>query len=86
VTTLFLTNLDTLSYIVSTIARGPYPATMGSSLTHAWAGLEPAGVYHLVAALSTLGSLADGRIDAGDIVALDWKAFGFSGGNQVAGR
>jgi hypothetical protein len=86
VTTLFLTNLDTLSYIVSTIPRGPYPVTAGSSLTHTWAGLEPAGVYHLVAALSTPGSLADGRIDAGDVVALDWKAFSFGPGELFAGR
>jgi hypothetical protein len=85
-TTLFLTRLDTLSYIVSTIPRGPYPVTAGSSLTHTWHALNEPGVYHIIAALSKPGSLADGRIDAGDIVALDWKAFGFGPGELLAGR
>jgi hypothetical protein len=83
-TTLFLTNMETLSYIVSTIERGPYPVTGGRSLTHSWRGLEDSGVYHLVAALARPGSLADGRIDAGDLLALDWKAFFFL--PQVANR
>jgi hypothetical protein len=71
VTTLFLTNIDTLSYIVSTIARGPYPVTAGQALAYQWHGLEPNGVYHLVAALARPGSLADGKIDEGDILALE---------------
>jgi hypothetical protein len=86
VTTLFFTRLDTLSYIVSTIARGPYPITAGRSLSHTWHGLNEPGVYHIVAALSKPGSLADGRIDAGDLLALDWQAIHFSPGELIAGR
>lgn len=86
ITTLVLTNIETLSYIVSTIARGPYPVTAGQALAYQWHGLEPHGVYHLVAALARPGSLADGRIDAGDLLALDWKAFSFSPGELIAGR
>jgi hypothetical protein len=42
-------------------------------------------VYHLVAALSRPGSLQDGRIDAGDILALEWIALQFhAGAPQVA--
>jgi hypothetical protein len=78
VTTLFLTNMDTLSYIVSTIEQGPYPVTTGASLTHTWHALNEPGVYHIIAALSRPGSLADGRIDQGDIVALDWRAVQFA--------
>jgi hypothetical protein len=76
-TTLFLTNMDTLSYIVSTIPRGPYPVTAGASLTHTWHALNEPGVYHFIAALARPGSLLDGKIDTGDIVALDWKAVQF---------
>jgi hypothetical protein len=84
VTTLFLTNMDALSYIVSTIERGPYPVTAGQSISHTWHNLNEPGTYHIVAALSRPGSLADGVISDGDIVALDWKALQFV--PQVASR
>jgi hypothetical protein len=84
ITTLFLTNMDTLSYIVSTIERGPYPVTAGQSLSYTWHNFNEPGTYHIVAALSRPGSLADGVINEGDIVALDWRAVQFV--PQVASR
>jgi hypothetical protein len=42
-------------------------------------GAEASGVYYVVAAWTRPDSLSDGRIDQGDVLAFDWKAFHIQG-------
>jgi hypothetical protein len=45
---------------------------------YTFTGPEPAGTYHLLVAWTMPGRFADGRIDPGDVIAGDWKAFNFT--------
>ena len=45
---------------------------------YTFAGPEPVGTYHILVAWTMPGSFADGRIDPGDVIAGDWKAFNFT--------
>jgi hypothetical protein len=45
---------------------------------YTFAGSEPVGTYHILVAWTMPGSFADGRIDPGDVIAGDWKAFNFT--------
>jgi hypothetical protein len=52
-------------------------------LTYTFGGGEAPGTYHLLVGWTKPGSLADGRIDEGDVLALDWKAIQFTGQASV---
>ena len=89
-TVFWVTNTAPLDGVITSLSANPstfvpllrgvmWPAGMDVTqqdyLTFRWTGLEPQGTYHLVVGWTKAGSLADGVIDEGDIVALDWKAF-----------
>jgi hypothetical protein len=88
-TVLWLTNTSPIEGVVTRLDSNPntfvpmlqpisWPAGLDATqqdyLTHTFAGLESLGVYHLLVAWTEPRSLEDGRIDEGDIIALDWKA------------
>jgi hypothetical protein len=90
----FLTNLSPLEGQLTTLSSNPrlfarllqgvswlanLHATQENYWVYARSGLEANGTYHLVIAWTKPNSLEDGRIDEGDILALDWKAFQFTG-------
>jgi hypothetical protein len=90
----FLTNLSPLEGQLTTLSSNPrlfarllqgvsWPANLRATQENYWvytrSGLEANGTYHLVVAWTKPNSLEDGRIDEGDILALDWKAFQFTG-------
>jgi hypothetical protein len=90
----FLTNLSPLEGQLTTLSSNPrlfarllqgvsWPANLHATQENYWvytrSGLEANGTYHLVIAWTKPNSLEDGRIDEGDILALDWKAFQFTG-------
>jgi hypothetical protein len=54
-------------------------------LTHLWSGFEAPGRYTIIVGWTKPNSLAGGRIDEGDVLALNWKALWF-GPQQVASR
>jgi hypothetical protein len=58
-------------------------ATWEDFIEQTWTGVEGFGTYHLVVGWTVAGSLQDGVIHDGDIVALDWKAFSVSSGGQA---
>jgi hypothetical protein len=55
-------------------------------LTYTFNGGEEPGTYHLLVGWVKPGSLDDGSIDEGDILALDWKAVQFTGAALHATR
>jgi hypothetical protein len=59
-------------------------ATQADYLTYTFHGLDTPGTYHLLVAWTKPGSLADGAIDEGDVIALDWQVLQFV--PQVASR
>jgi len=90
----FLTNLSPLEGQLTTLSSNPrlfarllqgvsWPANLHATQENYWvytrSGLEANGTYHLVVAWTKPNSLQDGSIDEGDILALDWKAFRFTG-------
>ena len=90
----FLTNLSPLEGQLTTLSSNPrtfarllqgvsWPANLHATQEHYWvytrSGLEANGTYHLIVAWTKPNSLQDGSIDEGDILALDWKAFRFTG-------
>jgi hypothetical protein len=52
-------------------------------LTYTFNGGEEAGTYHLLVGWTTPGSLEDGRIDEGDILALAWVPIQVTGGSHA---
>jgi hypothetical protein len=52
--------------------------TQHNYLTYTFQGLETRGTYHLLVSWTKPGSLQDGRIDEGDILALALASFHFS--------
>jgi uncharacterized repeat protein (TIGR01451 family) len=93
-TVLWLTNTAPLQGVVSRLDADPrtftpmlrnasWPAgldvTQEGYLSYRFTGGEAPGVYHLLVGWTKPGSLADGRIDEGDVLALDWKAVQFTG-------
>jgi hypothetical protein len=90
----FLTNLSPLEGQLTTLSSNPrlfarllqgvsWPANLHATQENYWvytrSGLEANGTYHLVIAWTKPNNLEDGRIDEGDILALDWKAVQFTG-------
>jgi uncharacterized membrane protein len=90
----FLTNLSPLEGQLTALSNNPrlfarllqgvsWPANLHATQENYWvytrSGLEANGTYYLVVAWTKPNSLEDGRIDEGDILALDWKAFRFTG-------
>jgi hypothetical protein len=90
----FLTNLSPLEGQLTTLSSNPrlfarflqgvsWPANLHATQENYWvytrSGFEANGTYYLVIAWTKPNSLEDGRIDEGDILALDWKAFQFTG-------
>jgi uncharacterized membrane protein len=90
----FLTNLSPLEGQLTTLSSNPrlfarllqgvsWPANLHATQENYWvytrSGLEANGTYHLVVAWTKPNSLQDGSIDEKDILALDWKAFRFTG-------
>jgi hypothetical protein len=53
-------------------------------IEHTWSGFEGQGTYHLLVGWTLPGSLQDGRVDEGDVIALDWKALQVQAGASVA--
>jgi hypothetical protein len=93
-TVLWLTNTAPLEGVVTRLDADPrtftpvlrnvsWPAGLDATqrdyLTYTFSGGEAPGTYHLLVGWTTPGSLADGRIDEGDVLALDWKAVRFTG-------
>jgi hypothetical protein len=100
-TVLWLTNTAPLEGVTTRLDSNPntfalmlrnvsWPAGLNATqqdyLTHTFTGLEPIGTYHFVVGWVRPGSLSDGRIDEGDILALAWAPFSFSPGQLIAGR
>jgi uncharacterized membrane protein len=56
------------------VSPRPY-GTNPAYFSYTFTGAEVPGPYHVVAALVPPGALADGRIDDGDMLALDWAFF-----------
>jgi uncharacterized membrane protein len=97
-TVLWLTNTAPLAGVVTRLDSNPstftpmlrnasWPAgldvTQEGYLSYRFTGGEAPGVYHLLVGWTTPGSLADGRIDEGDVLALDWKTIQFTGPASV---
>jgi hypothetical protein len=93
-TVLWLTNTAPLEGVVTRLDADPrtftpmlrnasWPAgldvTQEGYLAYTFTGGEGVGTYHLLVGWTKPGSLADGRIDEGDVLALDWKAVQFTG-------
>jgi hypothetical protein len=93
-TILWLTHTAPLAGVLGSLGDNPatftpmlcgvnWPAgmhvTQTDYFTYRVTGLEANGTYYLVVAWTKPNSLEDGRIDEGDILALDWKAFRFTG-------
>jgi hypothetical protein len=53
--------------------------TQEGYLSYTFTGGEAPGIYHLLVGWTKPGSPANGRIDEGDVLALDWKAVQFTG-------
>jgi uncharacterized repeat protein (TIGR01451 family) len=93
-TVLWLTNTAPLEGVVTRLDSNPrtfrsmlrsvsWPAGLDATqpdyLTYTFTGGEAPGTYYLLVGWTKPGSLDDGRIDEGDILALDWKALRFTG-------
>ena len=93
-TVLWLVNTAPLQGVVSRLDSNPstftpmlrnasWPAgldvTQEGYLSYRFTGGEAPGIYHLLIAWTKPGSLSNGRIDEGDVLALDWKAVQFTG-------
>jgi hypothetical protein len=98
VNTLFLTNFSPLAGVATTLNSDPrtfaqllrnvtWPAglraTQPDYFTYTFTGLEPSGTYHFLVAWTKPDSLGDGRIDAGDVLALAWTPFVFTPGSPA---
>jgi hypothetical protein len=59
--------------------RARLDVTQEDYLSYRFTGVEAPGIYHLLVGWTEPGSLDDGRIDEGDVLALDWKAVQFTG-------
>jgi hypothetical protein len=91
----FLTNLSPTEGVIRSLSRDnprtfprllagvSWPAGLDVTQQDYWVytrtGFEANGTYHLVVAWTKPNSLQDGSIDEKDILALDWKAFQFTG-------
>ena len=91
----FLTNLSPTDGVIRSLSRdnpSTFPrllagvswlSNLHTTQQDAWVytrnGLEANGTYHLIVAWTKPNSLQDGSIDEGDILALDSKAFRFTG-------
>ena len=97
-TVLWLVNTAPLQGVVSRLDSNPstftpmlrnasWPAgldvTQEGYLSYRFTGGEAPGIYHLLIAWTKPGSLSNGRIDEGDVLALDWKAVQFTGPASV---
>jgi hypothetical protein len=60
--------------------------TQADYFTHRVTGLEAPGTYYVVVGWTKPGSLQDGRIDEGNVVALAWTPFQLTGGPRVAAQ
>jgi hypothetical protein len=93
-TVLWLTNTAPIEGVVTRLDADPrtftpmlrnvsWPAgldvTQEGYLSYRFTGGEAPGIYHLLVGWTKPGSLADGRIDEGDVLALDWTAVQFTG-------
>jgi uncharacterized repeat protein (TIGR01451 family) len=96
VNTLFLTNFSPIEGVMTTLDSDPrtFPrllrnvswpsglrATQEDYFTHTFTGLEPFGTYHLLVGWTRPGSLDDGAIHDGDVLALAWAPFSFTRGS-----
>jgi uncharacterized repeat protein (TIGR01451 family) len=97
-TVLWLTNTAPLEGVVTRLDADPrtftpmlmsvsWPAgldvTQEGYLSYRFTGGEAPGIYHLLVGWTKPGSLADGRIDEGNVLALDWKAVQFTGPARI---
>jgi uncharacterized membrane protein len=93
-TVLWLTNTAPLEGVVTRLDADPrtftpmlrnvswrarLDVTQEDYLSYRFTGVEAPGIYHLLVGWTEPGSLDDGRIDEGDVLALDWKAVQFTG-------
>jgi hypothetical protein len=100
-TILWLTNTAPLEGVVGSLGDSPatftpilrgvnWPTgmhvTQTDYFTYRVTGLEVPGTYHLLVGWTKPGSLQDGRIDDGDVVALAWTPFQLTGGPRVAAQ
>jgi hypothetical protein len=97
-TVLWLTNTAPLEGVVTRLDADPrtftpmlrgvtWPAgldvTQRDYLTYRFNGGEEPGTYHLLVGWATPGSLEDGRIDEGDVLALAWAPIQVTGGSPA---
>jgi uncharacterized repeat protein (TIGR01451 family) len=93
-TVLWLTNTAPLEGVVTRLDADPrtftpmlrnvsWPAGLDATqedyLTYRFTGGETPGIYHLLVGWTIPGSLDDGRIDEGDVLALAWTPVQFTG-------
>jgi hypothetical protein len=67
-------NLAGLTPLAVGVSEAPFSVTVPGVLQHPWAGTEPLGSYQLFFAAVRAGALADGRLDAGDLLGLETLA------------
>lgn len=95
---LFFTNFTPLQGVTTTLNSDPrtfarllrnvtWPARLRATqqdyFTYTFTGLEPSGTYHFLVAWTKPDGLGDGRIDAGDVLALAWTPFVFTTGSPT---
>jgi hypothetical protein len=100
-TVLWLTSTNPVQGVIADMADSPatfmpilrgvtWPAAMDvvqeDYLVYTWNGGEGLGTYHLLAGWTRPGSLADGRIDDGDVVALGWVPVSLRPADSLAAK
>jgi hypothetical protein len=74
-----LSDVTTLRPLAAAVALAtPFTVSRPTFATHTWTGTEPPGTYYLFFAAVVAGSLADGSVDFGDILALKVVSFTFA--------